>query len=455
MKSVKWMISVLIFLICESSAFTIEVEFEKDRSVPIVNVNVLSKSGSIDDPSDLPGLTLFTTQSMLRGTLSRSKEQIDLALDQIGAKLGVEVRAEMVIFRGAVLSSHLTEYLELLEEILTAPKFSEDELIQLKALATSGVLQQLGNDDSLSRRYFQPFLFQGHPYGTQIYGTLSSIGKIKTEHLKKQYDKIIRDRRLLVFASGDASETQFKAWAQRISEKRPGGSETLQISAPFIPAQRRLQIIDKPERTQTQIRGGLIGIKMSDADFFALHVANQAFGGSSFSARLMQEIRDKRGWSYGAGSSFMFGRQPRSWTFHLFPAMKDTPAALALTLQMIADLRSKGLTRPEFEFMKTSLVHSGGFAYNTPGKRIENRLLEITLGLPKGFFKDFSKQIEKVTYEETQSAIARYFKPENLSISVLGTAKDLKGPLAKAAGVPVNRVEIIPYDLETQEKMSR
>lgn len=456
MKQVPWIFSLLLFVLFAqalnavnaSSAFAMDVEFEKDRSVPIVNVNVLVKTGSIEDPTDLQGLTFFTAQAMLRGTLSRTKEQIDLALDQIGAKLAVEVRAEMLIFRGAVLSAHLTPYLELLEEILTAPRFSEDELTKLRALATSGILQQLGNDGALSNRFYQQFQFQGHAYGNPVFGTMVSVGKIKTDHLKKQYDQIFRYKRFQVLASGDASEEQLEKWAKRVSDKRPGGTEPPLISPPLSSPQRRLQIVDKPDRTQTQIRGGFLGIKMNDPNYFAIQIANEAFGGGNFSARLMQEIRDKRGWSYGAFSSFTYGRQPRSWSFHLYPANKDTPAALELTLRLIQDLKQKGLTREEFDFTKTSLIRSAGFMYNTPGKRIENRLLEITLGLHKGFFQNYSKQIEKVTYEETQAAIARFMTPENLSITVLGTAKDLKAPLASAAGVPLRQVLVVPYDQE-------
>jgi len=96
----------------------------------------------------------------------------------------------------------------------------------------------------------------------------------------------------------------------------------------------------------------------------------------------MTEIRVKRGWSYGAESYFHFGRQPRSWSFSFAVANKDAAAALTLTLQLLQILRDQGITLPEFEFARRSLVNRAAFMYDTPQKRVENLLLERTLDLP-------------------------------------------------------------------------
>ncbi len=160
----------------------------------------------------------------------------------------------------------------------------------------------------------------------------------------------------------------------------------------------------------------------------------------------MTEIRVKRGWSYGAYSDFKYGLKPRSWQVHLFPASKDTAAALKTTLQMITDWHDKGLTQEEFAFSQKSLLNSAGFIYSTPRKRLENKILEKTLDLPDGFFQSYAKRLPGVTLAATQAAVKKFSRPDRLSIGVLATAQPMKAALAEAAGVAADQVKVLPYN---------
>jgi zinc protease len=184
---------------------------------------------------------------------------------------------------------------------------------------------------------------------------------------------------------------------------------------------------------------------MTDPLYFPLYVANHAFGGGSFSSRLMVEIRVKRGWSYGAGSNFRYGTQPRSWGLSLFPASLYTHLALGHTLKMVEELKDRGITQEEFDFAKQSLINNAGFSYNTPGKRVENILLERTLNLPDGFIKNSENEIRRVSLDQVNASLKKFLKPEDLQIVVLCTAKDLKDKLAAAAGVRSDKVQIVDY----------
>ncbi len=371
------------------SAHALEVEFEQERSLPLVYLNVAIKAGSAIDPKGQYGITNFMGEMLLRGTKSRTKEQIDLALDQLGAQLEVEVRPEVTILRGAVLSYELDSFLKLVSEIITQPSFPEHEIRKLKAEIGSALLEQLGNDTVLVGRNFNKFLFQDHPYGKPVLGTTADIRGLSRAQIVKHYDRIVREKQLLVVGTGDAEKSTIEAWAKSLAKDRPGGEEFEKVPPPKPVEKTRMLIVDKPDRTQTQITGGQIGVKMTDKSFFPLFLANHAFGGGSFSARLMTEVRVKRGWSYGAYSYFRHGREPRSWQFYLFPAAQYTPEALAHVLSMVRDFEDKGITREEFEFAKTSLVNSSGFMYNTPSKSVENLIMEKTLDLHEGVMRSY------------------------------------------------------------------
>ncbi len=441
-------LAYFLFLLMSTRLFAFEVNFEEDRSLPLVYLNVALKAGSVDDPEKQSGITNFLGQMLLRGTRSQTKEQMDLALDQMGAELNIETRAEAVVLRGAVLAHELPDFLKLLTEILTEPSFSEHEIKKLKAVVISQILDELGSDRTLSMRRATRHLFQKHPYGKPVLGIATDIEKLNRSQIQAHFDRLIRDKKLLILGAGDTKAETIQTWAHSLAQMRQGGSDSAAVSPPEDFSKRKLIIIDKPDRTQTQIYGGQVGIKLTNPDFFPLYIANYAFGGGSFLARMMVEIRVKRGWSYGAGSFFRHGRQPRSWQFHLFPAAKDTAQALAYSINMVSELKEKGITSSEFEQAKQSLMNNSGFMFNTPQKRVENKLLEKTLELPTGFMSRYQEKLSTVTLAQANHAIGQFLKPEHLSVTVLGTAKDLREPLAKAAGVPLTEVEVIPYTQE-------
>jgi zinc protease len=433
------------------SATALETRFEADTALPVVYLNITVKAGAANDLPGESGIGNFVGEMMLRGTKTRSKAQIDEALDLLGATLAVEVRAEAIIFRGRVLSSKLAEYMELVQDIVTNPSFPEKEMKKLKSEIASEIVETRGKDSSLARVFWDSFLFEGHPYGKPILGKIKDLEKLKRADLVRHYANLFQDRNLLVVGSGDSEPSFVEAWAKRIAEKRPNSAGENPIhtaDAPKDQTKRRVMLVDKADRTQTQVFFGQVGLRMTDPNFFPIYLSNHVFGGGGFSARLMVEVRVKRGWSYGAYSYMRHGIRPRSFQIYTFPATKDTPGALSLIDTMVHEWQAKGITQAEFDFARTSLINSAGFTYNTPAKRVENILLEKTLNLPDGFMKSYADHLKTVTLAEANTAIKNYLRPDQMSVLVLGTAKDIKTKVADALKVAPDEVKVVPYTKE-------
>lgn len=446
--------SVLIALVAffsTPSAKAIQVEFEKDSNLPVVHVSVVLKTGAVSDPKGQYGITNFLGEMMARGTRTRTKEQIDLEMDQMGAQFDIETRAEMMIFRGSVLAKEKKRFMSLVREILTGPSFPEAEVRKLKKEVVSSILESLGRDQTLAGHRFNEVLFAGHPFSKPILGRKADIENLTQEQLKAHYAKWFRDENLFVVGSGDASPSEVSEFASQISSglstdkdgKSPSG-----ISAPTGPTKKRIVVIDKPDRTQVQIQVGQIGLRFDHPDYFALSLVNHAFGGGGFTSRLMQEIRVKRGWSYGAGSHFRFGTQPRSWQYALFPKSTYAIEALKTTFEMVDALKTKGLADAEFDFSKNSSINSAEFNFNTPQKRTENRILEITLGLPKGFMERTANKLKKVSLSDANRAIRDFLKPDQFAVVMVGTAKDLLPMIQEKLGISEKEIEVYPYTQE-------
>lgn len=436
------LISLILSL---SSAHATEVIFEKDNSLPIVYINAAFKVGAAHDPLDQSGLAHLLCQMMLRGTTTKTKTQIDEAIDQLGARLECETRAESIVFRGAVLSGQFQKFSELFLDILSHPTFPDSELVKLKAEVTSKILEQQGKDNTLAKRHFDSWFFGTHPYAKPIIGKLKTIPNITSSSLRSVFDKWIHAGTLLIVGTGDVDQSEIETFSRQVVKNRPPKESPPFIEAPSIAAKQRVQFIDKPDRSQTQINVGQLGIKLSDSKYHALYLANHAFGGGSFTARMMTEIRVKRGWSYGAYSYFKDASQPKLWQYYLFPASKDTLSALKVSLDMVKEFQKSGITQAEFDSAKRSLVNNAGFNFNTPLKRVENTLSERLLGLKEGFWKDFGNELSDLSIGEVNSAVSSFIKPDQLSISVLGTASQLRAGVAKTLGIDEKEIQTVSY----------
>lgn len=435
------------FLPLVPAARAIELQIERDASMPLVYVNVLVKAGAVDDPKGKLGLTHLMAELMIRGTRTQSKEDFERELDRLGAKLEANVKNDSILIRGACLKSSWPRFLELFEQSLLQPLFSENELRKLKDETLSVLLAEQGNDRAFAYKRFERLFYGKHPFGNPGKGTASGLKSVHRSDILQQYDRLIREGSMVVVGGGDVDSDMLSPLLAKIHDERPGEARAARLEPPKTQG-RRFFLLDKADRTQTQIIIGQTGMAPLDPRATAFAIASHVFGGNSFSARLMAEIRVKRGWSYGAYARMNLSPRPRTWMFQSFPATKDSPETLKLSLKLYSDFHDRGITREEYQFAKDALINGEGFNYNTLQKRMGNALNEHLLGLPKGYVQKAAERLEATPYETVNAAVKSFTTPENATILVLATAKDSLEALAEAAGFPKNQVKVVPAESE-------
>ena len=433
-----------------SEPTSVSVAFEEDHGLPLVRLNCLLPSGASSDPKKHQGLTYVTGKMLLRGTARYTKNAFEQAIEQLGAELDIDLRADALVLRGAVVATELTHFLELLEEAIVRPRFDPAEFKKYQKIHLSHLDQVLGHDEYQAQIRFERFLFGDHPYGNPIIGNRPGVRALTPALIQAHYKKLKASGPLQISGSGDASSSEIAAWAARINQQARFNVKTtsLTLPAPSPASSSRVLLIDKPDVSQSQIYLGQIGILITDDRYMPLHVANHAFGGASFSTILTQEVREKRGLSYGANSQFKFGLQPRSWSIHTFPKTEKTVETIELILGLIDQLSEQGLTPAQFDYAKGSLEEQAGFLTNTPQKRTENLILETILHLPSGFFKDFCNQIRPLTRSTVNNALRSFIRPSAMKIVVLGAASQFKKSLIKALELDSQDLRIIPYSVD-------
>ncbi len=420
---------------------------ERDASLPLIHTGISTRSGAAEDPEGLEGLTRISGRLMRRTAGGQSADQIDARIDRMGASLGLDAGHGGVALSGVVLERSFGELMSLLEETLTAPGLAEDELERLKRETGAELMEILDSDQQLVQRWFLRTVFAGHPYGRTVIGTEKSLAAIQLADVRSCLAREFRQDNVVFGFAGAVEPARAERASRAIWEQLPpGGSTPPPPPDPVASGGRRLLFVDKPERTQTQILIGGIGSHPSDGDHLALTIANTVFGGT-FTARLTQEVRAKRGWSYGAYSSLGYDRRRQAFSMWTFPKAEDAAACIQLELEMLQQWWHSGITEEEFVWAKRYLIQSQAFARDTATKRIGLKLDELLNDLPPGYHDEFVPRLEAVTLEQANAAVRSRISLEHLAVVVLGTHAAIGDDVRKA--IPELASErVVPFDTE-------
>ncbi len=424
-----------------------KVLVETSHELPLVSVSVALRTGAILDPPGSEGATRLLARLMRRSAGGRSADENDRLIEGMGASLGADVTQSTVVFQGAVIARSLDRFVEMLVDSIARPSLPDEELERLKRETEAELTEALDDDRGLARRWFRRRLFEGHPYSRSAGGTLSGIRSVTGDMLRALYKKAVVAENLVLAFAGSITEERAAKIAETLT--RAVGSGTPPVDAtnePSVPPGRRLVFVDKPERTQTQILIGGLGSHPSDPDHMALVVANTAFGGT-FTARLMKEVRVKRGWSYGAYSSLPYDRRRQAFSLWTFPKASDAPACIALELDMLRAFREKGVTSGEFSWARRYLVRSHAFSLDTAAKRVGLALDSELYGLPAGYHSRYLENLKAATLESANQAVRERLSDENLLLSVVGTEATTLADVKNA--IPnLGAAEVVRYDAE-------
>jgi zinc protease len=422
---------------------------EESHDLPLVHFQIVILSGSSEDPVGHEGLTRLAARCLRRGTKSRDTRSIEETIDALGAELGIETNPNYVRISGSCIKRSLEPTMALVGELLHEASFPEAELAQLKRETQAALLELTDSDQSLASIHLRRGLFKNHPYGRPSLGTRATLARIELDQVLARYREGIAVRPRLFGFSGAIKQAEaeqlVKKYLQRSTKDVPPAAKPPEAE---VSRGRHLRIVDKPERTQTQIQIGRLASHPLDKDHVPLLVGNAVFGGA-FTARLMKAVRSERGWSYGASSRLGLDRIREAWSMWTFPAATDAAACIELQLQLMGDWVERGIDDSELTFAKSYLIKSHAFSIDTADKRLDQALDVILLELPEDYYSGFTKHVESVTKEQVNAALEERLSVRDLVLSVVATESEIGDALRSASHA--NSSEVIPYDLDAAE----
>jgi zinc protease len=422
----------------------IPVLTERSTVLPLVGIGVSARSGSLSDPDGLEGLSRLLARAMRMGTKALRSRALEERLDELGAQLSMSSSQQTMHFGGVVVAQNLTPFVELLASLLREPALRPADARKVQRELSAELVALCDDDRALCSRHFRRFAYGAHPYGRPRSGTRASLGRIRHADVVAHHARTIAAQNLVIDVWGDFEPRALSRLLERCFGGLPKGKcQTPLVTEPVLARGRRVLVVDKPERTQTQILVGALGTSAHDRDHAALVAGNTAFGGL-FTSRLNDEVRVKRGLSYGASSSFTLSRTREMWTMHTFPAARDARACLELQLGLYERWVTRGVTARELAAVKRYLHKGHAFEIDTAQKRLDQRLDIELFDWPKTHHTGFLPRVQRLTRDDVQVSLARRLSLRDQAIVMVATADQLVPQLEKVAGV--GKVEVAKFD---------
>lgn len=362
------------------------------------------------------GMLGMVGEMLTGGTTNRTKDQLDEEVDFIGASLNASSTS---IFASS-LKKHQETVLQLMTDVLYNPVFPQEELDKLKKQAISGLAASKDDPNAISSRLASTMNFgKSHPYGEMQ--TEASINNIIVEDIKVYYQNYFKPNIAYLAIVGDIT----KAEAQTLVNKyfaawKRGDVPSKSYPIPQAPAQNTVALVDRSASVQSVVNITYpMEMSLSHPDYLASRVLNYILGGGS-SSRLFMNLREDKGYTYGAYSSI--GSDKLVTTFRASASVKQTATDSAIheMIYEIRNLRDNGITAKELEDAKANLSGSFGRSLESPSTIASFAINMERYNLSADFYATYLQRLNALTIEDINAAAKKYLKPDNMYITVVG-----------------------------------
>jgi zinc protease len=422
---------------------------ESNRTVPLVHLVVASRSGSAQDPRHREGLTNLAAEMALRGAGGKTREELDAALDALGATLEVETQPDETRFEGDVLSKNLDAYLALVADVLLRPTFAPAELARTKRELQAQIEELRTDDRALCGRFFARNLFGDHPYGHPPEGLPAAIEAVTASEAAAHFKRHFVGRNLVIAAAGDVEAADFGARLARalkgMRDVPAPPPDALELRPPVPPHGWRIQLVDKPDRQQTQLMFGHPALRASDPDYLPLVVGLAAFGGHGMNSTLMNEVRTKRGLAYGAYMTLGERRGVGAAAGWVFSGTDKTVATLKLALKLYVALMEWGVTTDQVVFFRNFLIGSHASEMDEPAHRLDARVSAEIAGLPDDWVDTLPARLAAIKPAAVNAALKRHVHARDLAITMVASAPGMK-KLLVGSKIKESDVDVVAFD---------
>jgi predicted Zn-dependent peptidase len=421
-----------------------ELVVSRKRNLPLVSVSVNFVGGKyqFEDPSKR-GVATLTAQMMSEGTTMRTGDQLADAQQMLGTQISVGISGESGSITFNALSSKLDAALEVLGDMLVSATFPADALERRRSQLLVGLTQAKVQPGTIGANVFARVLYgDDHPYGRVAdEQSVKSITRDDVVNFAREY---FRPARAIITVVGDVDPTSVRASVEKALAQWPAGGTKVAFAYPTLPAAgaTTIYLVDKPKAPQSVFNIGLPGPSLDTPDHYAIQVMNTILG-SLFQSRLNSLLREQKGYTYRATSSFAYGRGPGAFRAGGDIVTAKSDSALIDFMNELRGVRgSKPFTDDEIKQGKESLIQGLVHRFESVSATANAISSIYVQNLPESYFNDYSAKVSAVTADDLVRVAQKYIDLDHLNIVIVGDRATIEEPLRKAGIAPVVVLDI-------------
>jgi zinc protease len=401
--------------------------------MPIVTAELVVNAGLASTDPALPGVPDFAAAMLDEGTRTRNARQIAEQFEQLGSAYDAHTRRDTTALTVDGLARNFADTMTLLADVAQRPTFPADEVERERKSRLSEIASAREEPRVLAGVAFARAIYgPANPYGASSIGTEKSVAQATEADLRNWWQAQFRPANAALIVVGAIDAASLRALVEREwGSWRPiGDAPPVAVAAPATTTKARVVIVDKPDSPQTSLRVGRLGTERTTPDYPALQVLNFAIGGS-YTSRINQNLREDKGYTYGAQSRFDYGRKLGS--FFVTTAVRTDVTGPAIH-EIIAELEraeSAPLAAAELNQARGALTQSLPADFETNSATSSSFSELFAYGLPLDYFRHLPAQFSSVKATTAEALARRYFDPASMVIVAVGDRAKLEAALNK------------------------
>jgi zinc protease len=418
----------------------------ENTEIPTVTLSISLKGGRLLEATDVStaGVTELFVRMMNEDTKNYTSEEFNAELEKLGSSITVNSTTDAIVFTVQTLKKHLDKTLKLLEERMLNPKFTPEDFSRIKSQLNESIINSRRQASIVANNVYAKVNYgQNHIFGLPENGTTETIKNVNLNNIQFYYDNFITSEDGRIVIVGDVKENDLLpklAFLNKLPKKS--------VRIPTVPPAREVEktkiyVVDVPRAAQTEFRLGKVTDLKYDAtgEYYKAYLANYNLG-AAFSSRLNLNLREDKGWTYGARSGFSGNKYTGTFTFSSGIRADATDSALYEVINEIRGYATAGIKEDEIEFMRKSIGQSDARNYETGLQKAAfiGRILEYNL--PADYVAKQTQIRSAITRKEIDAVAKKYLDVDKMNIVLVGDKKKILLGLQKFG------YEIVELDTE-------
>ncbi len=422
----------------------------ENHKLPTFTMQMVVLSGGLNDPANQPATAQYTATMLREGTKTRTSKQIAEAVESLGASLNASsgLSSPISTVSAGGLTENFDQIMELFADVILNPSFPADDFNKLKTRAFAQLRFQRSQPGFLANEMFSKVMYGAHP-ASRVAPEPAQIQSLTPEMLKQFHAARYKPNNAIFAIVGDVKPAEVVAKLEKTFGSWQRG-DVAPLDLPKVPetGSSKIYLIDRPGSEQTNLILGNLAIERNDPDYYALDAMNQVLGGGA-SSRLFLNLREDKGYTYGAYSDFTAAKYRGAFRATTEVQTDVTKGSMDELIYEFKRIRDEKTPADEFDRAKRTIVGSFALQLESPQSLLGNIVTQKIYNLPADYWDTYPQKIAAVTADDVQRIARKYLDLTKLQIVAVGDAKRIAGAMKQFGTVELYDTEGKPIKSPT------